>query len=141
MTEDEIDKFIDEESFSIKEEIEVKKDAQSSLQILDPLDTDEISSSLLTMVSEDRSLADKTFELFYNPISMGTDHSQASKESLMRAVELKIESSKNILKMLDIMTKKNQTGTNINFNGFIPPKKVGIDIDKIVSHIDDDNEK
>jgi len=137
MTEEQLNYFLEEEEGSGK--LMEEENSRELQQAPDLTDVEEISESLFKMVSEDRQLADKTFELFYFPIAEGKDHTQASKESLMRAVELKIESSKNVLKMFEIVSKKNQAGTNINFNGFIPPKKVGINIDNIIEHIKEDN--
>ena len=119
---DEIDKALDE--------IE-KNMIQKEEELPDISDNEAISLELIKMVKDDRKKADEIFELFYSNLGLGTDRSQASKEAITKALELKIEASKNIIELLKIKSKS-QDNSKVNlFVNTIPPKKTGIDLNKI----------
>ena len=110
-----------------KEIAKVKKDLE-----LDVEDINSIAEGLVKMTSDDRRKADKIFEMFFTNLGLEKDKSQASKEALTRALELKIEASKNLIELLKIKTKANEMKTQIGiaFNT-APGKKHGIDLSNI----------
>ena len=110
-----------------KELIKKKKELE-----LDVEDINSIAENLVKMTTEDRKKADKIFEMFFTALGMDKDRSEASKEALTRALELKIEASKNLIELLKIKTRANEMKTNIGlvFNT-MPGKKAGIDLGNI----------
>jgi len=72
---------------------------------LDIEDINSVAETLVKMVQDDRSKADDIFKMFFTDIGFGKDRSDASKEALTRALELKIEASKNIIELLKVKTK------------------------------------
>jgi ATP-dependent Lon protease len=100
-------------------------------------EVDELTQELLTMVKDDRSKSDEIFDLFYTNLAADKDHSQASKETLARALELKIEASKNIIELLKIKARLSEgTGNKVGIVfGSTPAKKVGIDLDNIRANL------
>jgi len=111
-----------------KKEIEkIKKDLE-----VDVDDINSVAEEVLRMVSKDRDKADKIFEMFYTDIGIGKDRTEASKEALTRALELKIEASKNIIELLKIKTKANEMKTNIGLAFNVSTgKRAGIDLNSI----------
>ena len=111
-----IDKMLtelDEKNLS-KNDKKVLEKTKKDLE-LDVQDIDNIAENLVTMTTSDRDKADKIFEMFFTSIGLDKDHSQASKEALTKALELKIEASKNLIELLKIKTKAQEMKTNIGF--------------------------
>jgi hypothetical protein len=110
-----------------KELVKRKKELE-----LDVEDINSIAENLVKMTMMDRQKADKIFEMFFTALGLDKDRSEASKEALTRALELKIEASKNLIELLKIKTKANEMKTNIGlvFNT-MPGKKAGIDLSNI----------
>jgi hypothetical protein len=123
-----IDDIITELGLSQDEKKEVQKRNES--KEMDVEDASSVASGLVDMVKNDREKADEIFNLFYTNLAKDTDRSQASKEALTKALELKIEASKNIIELLKIKTRTVDGGTNVFVNA-ITPKKAGIDINNI----------
>jgi len=98
---------------------------------LDVTDVDSISEELVNMVKGDRTKADEIFDLFYVNLAQDKDRSTASKEALTKALELKIEASKNIIELLKIKAKVDEGGKLGLFFGTVPAKKAGFDMDEI----------
>ena len=63
---------------------------------LDVEDINAVAETLVKMVQEDRTKADEIFRMFFTDIGFGKDKSEASKEALTRALELKIEASNSL---------------------------------------------
>jgi len=101
---------------------------------LDATDKKELAKSLVNMTNEDREMADKIFKMFYPNISMGTDRSQASKEAITRALELKINAGRNIIELMKLLNQEEKSG---NIGIFINEKKAGIDINNINNELED----
>jgi hypothetical protein len=99
---------------------------------LDVEDINSIAEGLVKMTQDDRKKADKIFELFFTNLGLDKDRTEASKEAITRALELKIEASKNLIELLKIRTKADEMKTNIGimFNS-MPGKKAGIDLSAI----------
>lgn len=107
---------------------------------IDPSDIDSVAEGLIDMVRGDRSKADEIFDLFYDPIGRRTDNSEASKEALTKALELKIESSKNLIELLKIKSRFNESGSKVGiFLNSMNEKKAGIDLSNIEKELDDED--
>jgi len=101
--------------------------------IIDVEDDTALAEELIRTVKDDRSMADKIFQLFYPEISMGKDKSTASKEALTKALELKIAAANNIIELLKLRSKnreaKNQIGVFVGNQ--ISEKKAGFSFSDI----------
>jgi hypothetical protein len=107
---------------------------------LDVTDQDELAEELVNMVKDDRNKADEVFDMYYPKIATDKDRSEASKEGLTKALELKIEASKNIIELMKVKAKAEQSGTNIGIMlSGIPAKKAGIDMNVVRDVADDEN--
>jgi len=106
---------------------------------VDANDEESVSEHLVDMVNKDREKADQLFSLFYGDLAIGKDHSQASKEAVMRALELKIEASKNIIELLKIKAKKSDTSKTANgvMINVMSEKKFGVDLQNVFNHVND----
>lgn len=103
----------------------------NKLELKKPLDLDvsnkeDLAEELIKVTREDRKMADKLFELFYPEIMSGMDRSQASKEALSKALELKIMAGRNIIDLLKVMKQEEKVNNAIGV--FLNEKKAGIDI-------------
>jgi len=130
---DSIDKMLEELSESTPVNVEDKELIKKKKELeLDVEDINSIAENLVKMTMMDRQKADKIFEMFFTALGLDKDRSEASKEALTRALELKIEASKNLIELLKIKTKANEMKTNIGlvFNT-MPGKKAGIDLSSI----------
>jgi hypothetical protein len=130
-----IQKIIDELGFSDEEKKVVEGKIKSGE--IDVEDLTSVAEGLVEMVKNDRSKADEIFDLFYTDLAKKTDRSEASKEALTKALELKIESSKNIIELLKIKARMSDGGANVFINT-ISPKKAGIDINNIREAVKDE---
>jgi hypothetical protein len=125
---DDIDKKVDEKNLP---EIQKAKEIQ-----LDVEDINEVAETLVKMVQEDRTKADEIFKMFFIDIGLGKDRSEASKEALTRALELKIEASKNIIELLKVKTRANETKSNVGvFFTTMNAKKAGINLEELKAEI------
>lgn len=133
-----IDEILDD--LEIKETPEGKEVIVKAKEELDVEDDTALAEELIVTVKDDRSMADKIFNLFYPDLSMGTDKTTASKEALTRALELKIQAAGNIIELLKLRQKnrdaKNAVGVFIGQT--ISPKKAGINIQNIQSELNND---
>ena len=129
---DEIDKIIDEIDFESDNEVSSQDLVPAESKELDVTDQDEIAKELVDMVQGDRTKADEVFDLFYTNLALDKDHSTASKEALTKALELKIEASKNIIELLKVKAKVEEQGSKVGifFTG-TPANKAGLDVSEI----------
>jgi len=137
MKDTELDKILDLASIEVRS-LETKNN-QEIIKV-DANDEESVSEHLVDMVNKDREKADQLFSLFYGDLAIGRDHSQASKEAVMRALELKIEASKNIIELLKIKAKKNEatkTANGVMIN-VVSERKAGIDLQNVFNHISND---
>lgn len=123
---DEIDDMLDEIN---ETDVEEKKNNE-----IDATDKEELANQLLDMTKDDRNMADKIFQLFYPELGTGRDRSQASKEAITRALELKINAGRNIIELMKLLKEDTKSG---NIGIFFGEKKAGIDINNIRDEIDD----
>lgn len=131
---DKLDEMLEELSTTKSKEVVEKEKFE-----LDVSDKEELAKELIKLTREDRKMADRLFELFYPEISSGHDRSQASKEALSRALELKINAGRNIIDLIKIMKQEEKLNNSIGF--FFSGKKNGIDIKNIQdSYVEEENE-
>ncbi len=114
-------------------EVEVRKETS-----LDVSDKEDLARELVKLTQEDRKMADKLFELFYPEILSGMDKSQASKEALTRALELKISAGRNIIDLMKIMKQEEKVNNSIGI--FFNEKKSGIDTRNILDSYEEDDD-
>lgn len=143
--EQDIDDIINQINFDeLQEETLQEKKLQTSSSKLpsekpDLADQDEFLDTILDMALEDRKLADDYYNVFLPEVSMGKDRSQASKEAMGKAIELKISAAKNIIDAKKIIDNKNNKTGNVGIflGNSISSKKAGIDLSKFQNELDD----
>lgn len=118
-----------------KELAEVKEQCKD----IDVMEDEDVMKQILEMTNQDRKLADDLYRTFDMEVKAGRDRSQASKEAMSKAVELKILASKNLIEMMKVKNSKKDTG-NVNIGIFTPdsaisPKKANIDITHIQENL------
>lgn len=104
----------------------------------DVSDDEEVMQEIVKMVSEDRQLANDFYNVFLPEVSKGTDRSQASKEAMAKAIELKISAARNIIDLLKVRKdNSSKNGVGIFFGNSMNERKAGINIQKLKDSIDD----
>jgi hypothetical protein len=99
----------------------------------DLIDDDQFLEVILEMTLDDRKLADKYYDTFSDEVANGMDRSQASKEAMGKALELKINSAKNIIDAKKAVEKNKNPGGGVGiFFGGQGPKKAGIDVNNLI---------
>lgn len=115
-----------------EEKTEVTVSTGNSLANIDASDNEEIANLLVGMVMDDRGKADQAYDLFYTGLVAGKDHSQASKEALLRSIEAKNMSAKNLIDLLKIKSGGQTGGISVNV---LSAKKTGISLDNVKKHV------
>ena len=112
-----------------------KKEAIKDLKTRDPTSLKDVSDEILERINDTDGFLDEIYKLFYGPLSRGQDFSEASKEALVRSIELKIESTKILADLARSLAKKdagNQSSQNVGvFIGTSPGEKFGINLNNI----------
>lgn len=103
---------------------------------VDVTENEEVMKAVFEMTLEDRKKADDAYEIFAPEVAKGTDRSTASKEAMMRAIELKIASAKNIIDMMKL-NKKDGPSVGVFMGDLMGEKKAGISLKNISDEIDD----
>jgi hypothetical protein len=115
----------------IMDEIDAKEIVVEKPKEVPVVSTTDITNKLINMTENDRDTADEVFNMFFSKIAAGTDYSQGSKEQMVRALELKISASKNLIELLKIMKGGDgKTGIFINTD-----KEIGIDLNKLKNEL------
>jgi hypothetical protein len=115
-----------------------KEEKKEVAKIDDKVDVEDpvsIKNAIVKTIEEDRNLADKIVNTFLPDIAKGTDRSEASKEALTKALELKITAADKLVRLaeLDAKAKEKASGNVGIFIGqTMGPKKANIDIQKII---------
>jgi hypothetical protein len=110
-----------------KEVEKTKKDLE-----LDIEDLNSIAENLVKMTKIDREQADQVFALFFARLGLNEDRSEASKEALTKALELKILASQNIIELLKIRSKATEIKNTLSFyNQGMSGKKAGVSLKSI----------
>lgn len=134
----ELDDILDDIKDDVKSEEIQKKDSETDIEEKKDLsDDDDFLNVLMGMTVEDRKLADNYYNTFADEVAAGMDRSQASKEAMGKAIELKISSAKNIIDAKKVIDNKKDQGNKVGvvFNG-ISGKKNGIDINSIKEELE-----
>lgn len=136
-----IDLEIDKEIEKVYDDIE-RKDLEAvkeQCKDIDVMEDEDVMKQILVMTQNDRKMADDLYKVFEQNVKLGMDRSEASKETMAKALELKILASKNLIDMLKVKNSKKDSG-NVNIGIFTPdsalsPKKANIDIQNIRDNI------
>ena len=118
----------------------VDKSLPTSIQFdgkeLDTTDNEQLTTAVLISVLRDKEVADEAYKLFTDRLLYTKDSTDSTKENLVKSIEQRNQASTNLVKILEIKTKATQQVSGNNFlNIAVPPKKAGIDIDKIMENI------
>lgn len=131
-----------DESTGNEEEVsepgESKDVAVGNSQVPDVTEDEEVIKAVFEMTLEDRKKADDAYEIFAPEIAQGKDRSTASKEAMMKAIELKIGSVKNIIEVMKLKQRKDNPAVGV-FVDTQSQKKVGIDLRNIADALDDES--
>lgn len=100
---------------------------------IDVTEDEELMKTVVDMVMQDRDKADHLYNTFAPEVAMGKDRSQASKEAMSKAVELKISSAKNIIELLKLKKNDAKNSVGVFFGETMSGKKAGINIRNITS--------
>ena len=126
-------------------EIQNKELAEVKDQIkdIDVMEDEDVMKQILIMTQNDRKMADDLYKVFEQNVKLGMDRSEASKETMAKALELKILASKNLIEMMKVKNSKKDTG-NVNIGIFTPdsaitPKKANINIQNIKENYEKEN--
>lgn len=123
-----------EETLPEKTKKEVKAPESN---IPDVSEDEEVIKAVFEMTVEDRKKADNAYEIFAPDVARGQDRSSASKEAMMKAIELKINSVKNIIDVMKLKQKKDNPSVGV-FIDTQSQKKAGIDLRNIASEMEDE---
>lgn len=106
-------------------------------KLVDTTNDDELTAMILLSALDDKEKADDLYDIFKTSVELSKDRSDSSKEALTSAIEARVNATTNLVKILDIRSKRKQaTGNNfVNFQ--ISPKKVGIDLKNINDNLED----
>lgn len=132
----------EEENSEGKELIEAKSNLPTEISfrgnLVDTTDDDELAAMILLSALEDKEKADDLYDVFKLNVEMSKDRSDSSKEVLTSAVEARVNATTNLVKILDIRTKRKQQASGNNFlNLQISPKESGINLKNIKDNLED----
>ncbi len=134
-----IDKLLEEleseEKGLVKSKEEPKKVDIVDSEVPNVMENEEVMTAIFKMAVEDRKKADDAYEIFAPEIALRTDTTTASKEAMMRAIELKIASAKNIIDMMKL--NKKETSVDVFMGDIFGEKKAGINIRNLSDEDDD----
>jgi hypothetical protein len=131
------EEIIDDLLSNIEKDLQ-KKESTEIVKKDDKVDVEDptsVKNAIVKTIEEDRALADKIVNTFLPEIAKGTDRSEASKEALTKALELKISAADKLVRLaeLDVKSKEKSSGNVGIFIGkTVSPKKANIDIQKII---------
>lgn len=114
-------------------------EVKDQIKDIDVMEDEDVMKQILIMTQNDRKMADDLYKVFEQNVKLGMDRSEASKETMAKALELKILASKNLIEMMKVKNSKKDTG-NVNIGIFTPdsaitPKKANIDITHIKENL------
>lgn len=133
-----IDKLLEEleseDKSLIKPKEETKEVDTVESEVPNVMENEEVMTAIFKMAIEDRKKADDAYEIFAPEIATRKDNTTASKEAMMRAIELKIASAKNIIDMMKL--NKRETSVGVFMGDLLSENKVGISIKHLSDEID-----
>lgn len=136
---DDIDNILSELGEEEKEVQPTSKNLPTQIpfngMLVDVEDDNALTTMILTSALEDKKKADDLFDIFETNISMSRDRSDSSKEALTKAVEIRVQATTNLVKILDVRSKSKQSSGNNFINFQVSPKKAGIDINNIKDNL------
>ena len=135
---DPIEKMIKGIIDNYSNELTINPENKKELKKIDSTSTTDISEIVLKKVDSNDAVAKEIYDLFYGGLALGKDHSESSKEALLRSLELKVESSKTLVELIKALNKKEQN-SNGNVGVFVNTKSgedFGINIKNIQDNID-----
>jgi len=128
--EEEIDEILEKNEVVVAPSKDLKNEEK---KLPDATEDEELMQSVVNMVMEDRDKADHLYNTFAPEVALGRDRSQASKEAMAKAIELKISSAKNIIELLKLKKGDKTNNVGVFFGETMTGKKAGIDIKNITS--------
>jgi len=135
-----IDALIDEIEISQKDLEIVAEKERALIQEEDKASLPIIAKEIFNKIDKNDKIAEEIYKLFYDNLAFGKDHSDASKDALLRSLEARIESSKILAELAKAVAKKENgkvavgVGVSINTN---PGSSYGINLDKIKEEVED----
>ena len=138
---DTIDDILAEFEEDTKEIVEASSNLPTEINfkgnIVDTTDDDELTAMVLLSALEDKERADDLYDIFKLNVEMSKDRSDSSKEALTAAVETRVNATTNLVKILDIRSKRKQQMSGNNFlNLQISSKEAGIDLKNIKDNLE-----
>lgn len=139
---DAIDDILAEFEEETKEVVEVKTNLPTEINfkgnVVDTTNDDELTAMILLSALEDKERADDLYDIFKLNIEISRDRSDSSKEALTSAVETRVNATTNLVKILDIKSKRKQQMAGNNFlNLQISSKDAGINLKNVKDKLDD----
>lgn len=130
-----INELLSEIELSNKE-VETVIEKSKEIEKVDPTSLQYVSGEILKKINTNERIADEIYQLFYRDLALGKDHSSSSKESLLRSLELRVESSKVAAELAKAIVKKETAAqqTKAGVGVFIntqSARDVGIDLKNI----------
>jgi predicted nucleotidyltransferase component of viral defense system len=138
---DNIDDILAEFEEENKEVVKVSSNLPTEISfrgnLVDTTDDDELTAMILLSALEDKEKADDLYDIFKLNVEMSKDRSDSSKEALTSAVETRVNATTNLVKILDIRSKRKQQMSGNNFlNLQISSKEAGIDLKNIKDNLE-----
>ena len=100
-------------------------------------DEDAMLAAVFTSALEDKTHSDELYNYYVSRIEMDRDRSDSVREGLAKAVELRTNSTSNLIKLLELRNKQKMKavqGNNlINLN--LSPRETGIDMKNLTNEI------
>lgn len=127
----------EEETTDIVETSSMPTDITFSGKLVDATNDDELTAMVLISALEDKDRADDLYDVFKTSVELSKDRSDSSKEALTAMVQARINATANLVKILDIRSKRKQTSGNNFLNLNISPRKADIDLKNITDNLKD----
>jgi predicted nucleotidyltransferase component of viral defense system len=138
---DDIFKQLVEEDTKDLEEKKVESTLSTEItfggKVIDTTNDDELTAMILLSALDDKAKADDLYDVFKTSVELSKDRSDSSKEALTSIIETRVNATTNLVKILDIRSKRKQFANNNFVNFQISPKKVGIDMKNINDNLED----
>lgn len=138
--EKEIDNFLEEIESKEVTPVEEKKDLTTvkfgNLEV--PVDDeDAMMAAIFSSALEDKEHSDELYDYYVSRIEMDRDRSDSVREGLAKAVELRTNSTANLIKLLEMKKKYAAKAAQSNslVNLTLSPRETGININKLADEI------
>ena len=139
--EQQIDNFLEEIG---AKDVAVKEEKEKDLTLVDfgnvkiPIDDDDaMMAAIFSSALEDKAHSDELYDYYVSRIEMDRDRSDSVREGLAKAVELRTNSTSNLIRLLDMRKKysaKNaQNNSLVSLN--LTPRETGINIKNLTNEI------